>query len=75
VSAPKPVAAEESEDDKAIKGKSFASSVDGLHIDTDDARDTGIPEFWLTALRNHVGLSEQITDKDEQALAHLIDVR
>ncbi|TFK33749.1 hypothetical protein BDQ12DRAFT_614711 [Crucibulum laeve] len=36
---------------------------------------TGIPEFWLTALRNHVGLSELITDRDAEALKHLDDVR
>ena len=27
---------------------------------------TGIPEFWLTALRNHVPISETITDRDEE---------
>ncbi|EKM77523.1 hypothetical protein AGABI1DRAFT_86473 [Agaricus bisporus var. burnettii JB137-S8] len=36
---------------------------------------TAIPEFWLTALRNHVGLSDLITDRDEGALKHLIDIR
>lgn len=35
----------------------------------------GIPEFWLTALRNHVGMSELITDRDAEALKHLTDVR
>jgi nucleosome assembly protein 1-like 1 len=36
---------------------------------------SGIPEFWLTALRNHVGLNELITDRDAGALRHLIDVQ
>ncbi|RDB30100.1 Nucleosome assembly protein 1 [Hypsizygus marmoreus] len=36
---------------------------------------SGIPEFWLTALRNHVGLSELITDRDAAALKHLLDIR
>ncbi|GAA5906843.1 hypothetical protein JCM8208_000055 [Rhodotorula glutinis] len=35
----------------------------------------GIPEFWLTALKNHLGLSELITERDEDALKHLVDVR
>jgi nucleosome assembly protein 1-like 1 len=35
----------------------------------------GIPQFWLTALRNHPGLSEIITERDAGALRHLIDVR
>jgi nucleosome assembly protein 1-like 1 len=35
----------------------------------------GVPEFWLTALRNHVELAEIITDKDAEVLKHLTDVR
>ncbi|GAA5973798.1 hypothetical protein JCM11641_003163 [Rhodosporidiobolus odoratus] len=35
----------------------------------------GIPEFWLTALKNHLGISELITERDEEALKHLVDVR
>ncbi|KDQ51371.1 hypothetical protein JAAARDRAFT_41221 [Jaapia argillacea MUCL 33604] len=36
---------------------------------------SGIPEFWLTALRNHIGLSEIITDRDAEALKFLTDIR
>ncbi|MCO5565870.1 hypothetical protein L7F22_019545 [Adiantum nelumboides] len=35
----------------------------------------GIPEFWLTALKNHVALSELITERDEEALRSLVDIR
>ncbi|EAU87151.2 nucleosome assembly protein I [Coprinopsis cinerea okayama7 len=35
----------------------------------------GIPEFWLTALRNHIGLNELITDRDADALKHLTDIQ
>lgn len=35
----------------------------------------GIPEFWLTALRNHIALSDLITDRDAAALKYLVDVR
>ncbi|KZV90706.1 NAP-domain-containing protein [Exidia glandulosa HHB12029] len=35
----------------------------------------GIPDFWLTALRNHVGISDLITDRDAPCLSHLTDVR
>ena len=35
---------------------------------------SGIPHFWLTALRNHVGLNDLITDRDAEALKHLRDV-
>ena len=34
----------------------------------------GIPEFWLTAMKNS-SLAETITDRDEEALRELIDIR
>ena len=39
------------------------------------ARPPGIPQFWLGALRAHDLLANQITDKDEAVLVHLMDVR
>ena len=41
----------------------------------DDPSVTGIPEFWLTAFKNHPMLVEWIQEKDEEALKHLRDVR
>ena len=35
----------------------------------------GIPEFWLSAIKNQVSLAELITERDEAALKHLTDVR
>jgi len=35
----------------------------------------GIPEFWLSAMKNQVSLAEMITDRDEGALKYLIDIR
>ncbi|KND93549.1 putative nucleosome assembly protein [Tolypocladium ophioglossoides CBS 100239] len=35
----------------------------------------GIPEFWLSAMKNQVTLAEMITDRDEAALKYLTDVR
>lgn len=34
----------------------------------------GIPQFWLTTLRNHTGLAELITERDEKALEYLTNV-
>lgn len=62
---------------------------DQLQLDTKDALSAeyvtkqvdipetvrGIPEFWLSAMKNQVTLAEMITDRDEAALKHLIDVR
>lgn len=36
---------------------------------------TGIPEFWLSAMKNHPSIAELIEDRDEAALKHLIDIR
>ncbi|OAD72762.1 hypothetical protein PHYBLDRAFT_89747, partial [Phycomyces blakesleeanus NRRL 1555(-)] len=35
----------------------------------------GIPEFWLTLLKNHPQIAETITESDEEVLKHLVDVR
>lgn len=35
----------------------------------------GIPEFWLSAMKNQVSLAELITQDDEQALKYLTDIR
>lgn len=43
--------------------------------DTGDAADMkGIPEFWLSAMKNS-SLAETITDRDEEALRNLTDIR
>ncbi|CAI7813787.1 unnamed protein product [Closterium sp. NIES-53] len=36
---------------------------------------SGVPEFWLTAMKNNEILAEQITARDEPALKHLKDIR
>ncbi|KAK9367128.1 hypothetical protein V1509DRAFT_627709 [Lipomyces kononenkoae] len=35
----------------------------------------GVPEFWLTAIKNVPALAETITDNDEEALKYLSDIR
>ncbi|KAK4193091.1 nucleosome assembly protein 1 [Podospora australis] len=35
----------------------------------------GIPEFWLSAMKNQISLAEMITDRDEGALKSLVDIR
>ncbi|KAJ3343651.1 hypothetical protein HDU93_007532 [Gonapodya sp. JEL0774] len=35
----------------------------------------GIPEFWLTALKNMPQINDMITERDEAALKSLIDIR
>jgi nucleosome assembly protein 1-like 1 len=35
----------------------------------------GIPEFWLTAMKNLLSVSETITEEDEEALKYVKDIR
>ena len=35
----------------------------------------GIPEFWLSAMKNQISLAELITERDEDALRMLTDIR
>jgi hypothetical protein len=39
--------------------------------DADLRRPAAVSEFWLTALKNQVGLSEPIVDQDAVALKYL----
>ncbi|KAI1429467.1 nucleosome assembly protein [Xylaria sp. FL1777] len=36
---------------------------------------SGIPEFWLSAMKNQISLADMITDRDEEALRSLVDIR
>lgn len=62
---------EESEEQKAERldtsGEEAAKKI------PDDA--PGIPEFWLSAMKNQITLAELITDRDESALKYLSDIR
>ncbi|KAG8933413.1 hypothetical protein FRC01_009409 [Tulasnella sp. 417] len=50
---------------------------DSADADADQAEEDikGVPKFWLTALKNHLDIAELITERDEEALAYLKDVR
>ena len=64
---------EDEDDDEEDDEKETPRSLANISIKTDAPK--GIPEFWLTALKNHVALSEVITERDEEALRHLTDIR
>ncbi|KAL9263227.1 hypothetical protein AKJ16_DCAP07909 [Drosera capensis] len=38
------------------------------------AEEKGVPNFWLTAMKTHEVLAEQITEQDEEALKYLQDI-
>ncbi|KAK9456340.1 hypothetical protein V1511DRAFT_478386 [Dipodascopsis uninucleata] len=63
---------EEDEDIEEIKEDIEAGADDAVSSIPADAK--GIPEFWLTAMKNLQPLSETITDADESALKYLTDI-
>ncbi|KAB5563390.1 nucleosome assembly protein [Coniochaeta sp. 2T2.1] len=56
---------EDEEGEDAAKDESTEPKVDG----------PGVPEFWLSAMKNQISLAEMITDRDEGALKFLTDIR
>ncbi|KAI8801910.1 hypothetical protein BJ742DRAFT_715550 [Cladochytrium replicatum] len=40
-----------------------------------DENTAGVPQFWLTVLKNHPQIAEQITERDEEALNALTDIK
>ncbi|KAF3919177.1 hypothetical protein AA313_de0201620 [Arthrobotrys entomopaga] len=59
-----------------------AGTTEGEEIEEDTKMDEdtgapgkGIPEFWLSAMKNSTSLAETVTDRDEAALKHLTDIR
>ena len=64
-------AGEADEEDKEDGSTKDASST----AEAADEKVAGIPEFWLSAMKNQVSLAELITDRDEAALKYLTDIR
>jgi nucleosome assembly protein 1-like 1 len=58
--------AEDEEEDEADEKKEESTSTEEMK---------GIPEFWLSAMKNSISLAELITDRDEEALRSLTDIR
>lgn len=54
-----------------------AAETAGTSVPSTDKTDSpsGIPEFWLSAMKNQISLAEMITAGDEAALKHLVDVK
>ena len=64
---------EKDEDDEEEEGAEKAEKVEKPAESTEVIK--GIPEFWLSAMKNQISLAEMITDRDEAALKHLTDIR
>lgn len=59
---------DEEDDDEDVKKEDEAPATSGEPV-------KGIPEFWLSSLKNNVSLQEMITDQDEAVLKQLTDIR
>lgn len=64
-------------------GKEEDDEEDGVQVESQESEKEssvpadakGIPEFWLTAMKNQLSLAELITERDEEALKALTDIR
>ncbi|KAI0199075.1 NAP-domain-containing protein [Astrocystis sublimbata] len=63
-------AGEEDDEDKDTENKA-----EPTEKTTDANPVSGIPEFWLSAMKNQISLAEMITERDEGALRSLVDIR
>ncbi|KAL8945121.1 MAG: hypothetical protein Q9211_000333 [Gyalolechia sp. 1 TL-2023] len=73
-------ATEPTEEEVKAGGSADGEDEDSVKAESPDGRKTaanpaGIPEFWLSAMKNQVSLAELITDKDEAVLRLLTDSR
>ncbi|KXJ93177.1 hypothetical protein Micbo1qcDRAFT_203291 [Microdochium bolleyi] len=59
---------EDDEEDAAAKSAEKEKNEEAVNV-------SGIPEFWLSAMKNSISLAEMITDRDEEALRSLTDIR
>lgn len=73
---------EKVEDDEKLKEKALVEKMEeeklaeGIRNQLNlDENTKGIPEFWLTAMKNVELIAEMIQEHDEEVLKHLTDVR
>ena len=64
------IQAGEQDDEENDEGKGDTAADESM-----DQGVPGIPEFWLSAMKNQISLAELITDRDEPALKFLTDIR
>ena len=68
-------AGREDEEEEANEGEEEEEGEETKKEQDKEAATVGIPEFWLSAMKNQVSLAEIITEADEAALKHLVDIR
>lgn len=66
---------EEDDEDEEADEADKAAKTEEKPTEEAEENVSGIPEFWLSAMKNQISLAEMITDRDEAALKHLVDIR
>jgi nucleosome assembly protein 1-like 1 len=66
---------EQIEEEDEEEDKETTKKEEDEEEDEDEQDYKGVPEFWLTALKNMVILADAISERDEEALRHLTDIR
>ncbi|XP_060213606.1 nucleosome assembly protein 1;2 isoform X2 [Lycium barbarum] len=57
-----------------VEGATTEATAENQQADK-DAVEKGVPDFWLTAMKNNEVLAEEITERDEEALKFLRDIK
>jgi nucleosome assembly protein 1-like 1 len=66
---------DDEEDEQGAEAEKPEATEKPAETETETEPVNGIPEFWLSAMKNQVSLAEMITDRDEAALKYLVDIR
>jgi len=67
---------EKKEETKSEETKQEVTAVVKKEEGKEEEKDIkGVPEFWLLALKHHEDFGSMVTERDEEALKHLIDIR
>ncbi|KAI0459759.1 NAP-domain-containing protein [Xylaria acuta] len=66
---------EAGEEDNDDEEKDADSKAGQPEKSSDAAEVSGIPEFWLSAMKNQISLADMITERDEVPLGALVDIR
>ena len=67
--------AEDEEDEDSEEDSAKAANEESINEGELDEKISGIPEFWLSAMKNQISIAELITDRDEAPLKSLTDIR
>lgn len=57
-----------------VNAEEVKSVLPEVKIDSTESKETGVPEYWLTCLKNTSQFGDMITPKDEKVLKYLTDL-